>query len=97
MGEGPQVMCKVPNVLALLVGWMRAAEVGAFLPVNAKLLEIVLSGLRKVRATASLIDIFIAVNQGAVGFEATLVCDPEGASVAEVEQACGGRGNAATV
>lgn len=83
--------------LALEVGGVRAADVGALVPINAEPVEIGGDGGEELGAAAGGIEVLDAEDECAGGGLCTLVGGPECEGVAEVKVAGGGRGDAATI
>jgi len=83
--------------LALRVRRARAADVGAFMPADSKPMQIFDCGFCVDGAAAVGIEVFHAQDQGAVRCAGSLGGGEEGARVADVQVACGRRGEAASV
>ena len=87
----------VRAALALCVGTVGAAAVGAFGPAESQPAEVFDHGLGELGEGALGVEIFVAEDEGAVMVAGALGCYREGTGVACVEQARGGGGEAAAV
>jgi hypothetical protein len=75
----------------------RPAAVWAFDPLDSQPSQVVHHGLHELWAAALRIQIFVAKDQLAMMLGGALCRDPEGAGVAEMEQARGGGGETSAV
>jgi hypothetical protein len=85
------------EALALVVAGVGAADVGAFLPLEAEPFEVFEHGFDELGLAALVVEVFVTEEESAVVLLAALLCDPEGAGVTEVEVAGGGGCDASAV
>lgn len=82
---------------ALIVGREGAADIGAFLPIEAKPAEVFEHGNEEFWFAAGAVEVFVAKNESAGVGAGTLLGDPEGSCVAEMQVAGRRRGDSAAV
>src|SRR5215813_12923617 len=83
--------------LALDVRRKRTARVRAFIPSEAQPAQVVVHGLHEFRLGPLKIQIFVAKDELAASFARSLMCDPESACVAKVQESCRRRSETAAI
>ena len=78
----------------LRIRCVRSAAVRAFLPMNAKPLQISDHGVDEFRLRPLRVEVFVAQNEGPGVRSGSLRRDPEGSGMAEMKQAIRARGKA---
>jgi len=87
----------VGSTFALRIWSEGATAVGTFRPGDSEPAQVFDHGLHKLGATALLIEVFVAEDQRAAVLRASLGCNPERASVSEMEKTCGRWGEASAI